>query len=64
MHRIHVAHCEQHQFGPDLELAAGDIDQLAILPVDAACDQRLDLAALALEGLRLYRPVALTTFLL
>src|SRR5258706_7952309 len=45
MHRMHVAHREEHQIGFELELAAWPVVQLAFLPVDAAADTRLDLAA-------------------
>ena len=36
--------------------------QLAILPLDAACNQRRDLAILTLERLGLHGPVALAAF--
>ena len=64
VHRMQVAHGEQHQVGLELEFASRHLVQLAVLPFDAAGAQRLDPAALALEGLGLHRPVALAALLM
>jgi hypothetical protein len=56
---MYIPHRQQHQIGPDLEFAARDVDELAILPFDATCDESLELAVLALERISLLSPIAL-----
>src|SRR5689334_3285356 len=61
--RMQISHREQDEVGLDLEFAPRHLAQLAVLPLDPACDQRRHLALVTLERLGLDRPVALAPFL-
>src|SRR5215471_191159 len=63
MNRVEISHREQNEISLDLEFAVPNLEQLAVLPLDSACDQRLEPPAVAAEFLGLHGPIALATFL-